>query len=81
MKIKVKFFAALKELLDCEQTILELPDGSSCEAVLSRLKADIPALFSFLENCLIAVNGEYADKMAHVSAGDEVAILPPVSGG
>ncbi len=81
MKIKVKFFAALKELLNCDQTVLEVPEGSSCETVLARLQSDIPNLFSFLETSLIAVNGEYADKTAYVSPGDEVAILPPVSGG
>ena len=81
MEIKVRFFAVLKELLECEHRVLEVPEGSSSETVLSFLKAEIPALFSILESCLVAVNGKHADKMASLSAGDELAILPPVSGG
>ena len=81
MQIKVKFFAALRELLDCDETVLEVPEGASCEDIFLRLQTDIPALFSFQETCLVAINGTYADKAAYVSAGDEVAILPPVSGG
>ena len=47
MQIKVKFFAALRELLDYDETVLEVPEGASCEDIFLRLQTDIPALFSF----------------------------------
>ena len=81
MTIKVKFFAALREILHCDETVFEVSEGALCEDIFLRLQTDTPALFSFLETCLVAINGTYADKTACLSTGDELAILPPVSGG
>lgn len=81
MKVKIKLFAILKEMADREETILEVPDQISCEEVLFRLQSEIPVLGSVLEPCLVAINGKYMDKSEDVSEGDEIAILPPVSGG
>ncbi len=71
----------LREMAGCEETVLEVPDEISCEEVLFRLQTEIPALGSVLEPCLVAINGRYVDKTVDVSEEDEVAILPPVSGG
>ena len=81
MQIKVKLFAALKEMAGWSETILDLPGQVSCSEVLLRLQNEIPDLVSILDSCFVAVNGRCADKNVYVSAEDEVAILPPVSGG
>ncbi len=81
MRIKVKLFAIAKEIAGGDETVLEVPNEISCEEVLLRLRTKIPALFSVLELCLVVINGRYVDKTTDVSEGDEVAILPPVSGG
>ena len=81
MKVKVKLFAILREIAGCGETMFEVPEEVSCEEVLFHLQTEIPALSSVLEPCLVAINGRYVDKAIKVSEGDEVAILPPVSGG
>ncbi len=81
MRIKVRLFAISKEIAGRNEIIFEVPNQISCQKVLSRLQAEIPALFSILESCFVAINGSYVDKTMGVSEGDEVAILPPVSGG
>ena len=81
MKVKVKLFAMLREMAGREETTLEVPDEISCEEVLLRLQTEIPILGSVFKLCLVTINGRYVDKTMDVAEGDEVAILPPVSGG
>ena len=81
MRVTVKLFALLREIAERSETVLEVPEEISCGEILSRLRDEIPSLFPVLEHCFIAVNGRYADKNTPLSARDEVAILPPVSGG
>lgn len=81
MKIKIKLFAILREMAGREETTLEVPDEISCEEVLLRLQTEIPVLGSVFKLCLVTINGRYVDKTMDVAEGDEVAILPPVSGG
>ena len=81
MQIKIKLFAALKEIAARNEAILEVPSEISCQEILLHLQNEIPALSPILESSLVAVNGAYVDKNEHVSEEDEVAILPPVSGG
>ena len=81
MKVTVKLFAVLKEISGRDEIVFELPGEMSCEEILLRLQAEFPTLDSILKLCWVAVNGKYADRAMDVSAGDEVAVLPPVSGG
>jgi len=81
LKIKVRFFASLKEIAGQSETIMDVPEDISCEHILQHLKENIPALSEILESSLVAVNGTYVQKENFVTAEDEVAIMPPVSGG
>jgi MoaD family protein len=81
VRVKVKLFAILREMADRDETILEVPNKISCEEILSRLQTELPVLGSVLEPCLVTINGRYVDQTTDVSEGDEVAVLPPVSGG
>ena len=79
--IKVRLFAMLKEFAKRDELLLEWPKAASCESVLSYLEKEYEIPESFLKRCLVAVNGEYAQRDFYLSAGDELAVLPPVSGG
>lgn len=81
MEIKIKLFAVLREIAGWDESMMTIPDEISCSDILVSLQNQIPAISSILESCVIAINGTYADKNVLVSVGDELAILPPVSGG
>ena len=81
--IRVLLFANLRELAGTNQLDVDA-DGISCIAdLLARIKHDHPALESSLddESAMISVNQKYATREAALQEGDEVGILPPVSGG
>lgn len=76
MKIQVRLFAGLRERAGAGSLELELPDGAALGDVWAALDlGDEP------EGLLFALNREYADRSAPLAPGDEVAVIPPVSGG
>ena len=81
MKIEVRLFAVLRERIGKSEISLEVPEGAPCSEVFSLLGKEQEGLKPLLESCALAVNGEYADRCVSWRADDEVAILPPVSGG
>jgi molybdopterin converting factor subunit 1 len=75
----VHLFAAAAERVAASRVELPLPPTV---AALRRQLADTwPSLADLLPRCAVAVNHEYATGDTPLSAGDEVAIIPPVSGG
>jgi len=76
MKIAVRLFAGLRELAGTRATDVELPDGATAGDVWPALQlgAEPPGV-------LIAVNKAYVERDRVLAAGDEVALIPPVSGG
>jgi len=74
MMVSVRLFAGLRERAGSDLMEVELPDG----AVVSDLLA---AMDLAPRSCVVAINREYADERSEVRAGDEVALVPPVSGG
>jgi molybdopterin synthase catalytic subunit len=72
----VRLFAALRERAGAQSVDLELPDGAVVADIWSKL-----GLGEEPEGLLYALNRGYAEKGAPLSAGDEVAVIPPVSGG
>lgn len=81
MKIKVKFFASYKEVLGKEEIELELEENSNISHLLDILRNDYPKLGNLMETLVVSVNLEYAEYDRKLKEGDEVALLPPVSGG
>jgi len=79
--IKIIFFAALRERLGTHEMNFEISFPSPCGKVLAHLGRSFPQLAPFLSSCMIAVNGSYAEPSDTLSEGDELALLPPVSGG
>jgi molybdopterin converting factor subunit 1 len=80
--ISVRLFAVLRERAGRSALELELPDGSTVAEAIDRLR-DEPGLDEPLERIRVAaaVNREYASPEVRLSAGDELALVPPVSGG
>jgi molybdopterin converting factor subunit 1 len=81
MKIRVKLFASLREIVGQKELILEVPEGVKASALPHQLAAAYPRLRTLASFLKVAVNQEYADGERVLAEGDEVALLPPVSGG
>ena len=60
---------------------LELADGASSIACVEALSAQHPQLVRLLPRCALAINGNYVQESVQLADGDEVAVLPPMSGG
>jgi len=81
MRVRVLFFGQLKEITGVAQEDAELSDGARVEDVFERYGRRFPKLIGFRTSIAASVNQEYASWRAPLSSGDEVAFLPPVSGG
>jgi molybdopterin converting factor subunit 1 len=80
MKINILAFGIAREICGAKSFELELPEQSDTAALQSMLQAKFPRLAG-LASCQLAVNAEYAQAPTLLADGDEVAIIPPVSGG
>jgi molybdopterin converting factor subunit 1 len=80
MRVSVRLFAGLRERAGTDRLEVELPDGARVADVLAAM-ASTPVGALRPRECVVAVNREYAGADAPVRAGDEVALVPPVSGG
>lgn len=81
MRVRVLFFGVLKELAGRSVDEVELTAGASVADVLAQYKNQIPKLGSMFSSLALAVNEEYASPATKLNANDEIALLPPVSGG
>ncbi len=81
MRVRVLFFGMLKELVAKASDSIEMPDGALVRDVLAYYEARIPRLKESLPSLALAVNQQYAGPETKLKADDEVALLPPVSGG
>jgi molybdopterin converting factor subunit 1 len=78
--VSVRLFAGLRERAGTDRLEIELPEGARVADVLSAMAAT-PVGALRPRECVVAVNREYAAAEEPVRAGDEVALVPPVSGG
>jgi len=81
MKAKVRLFARLSELAGTREVEVEIGEGLAVGDVYRALCRWYPALSGLNGSIRYAVNGEYAKPAHPVGEGDEVALIPPVSGG
>jgi molybdopterin converting factor subunit 1 len=81
MRVKVKFFAALREELGTREVEQELPQGSTLQDLINVVLVQHPVLHRYLPSLHFAVNRKYVAGQMGLSDGDEVAFLPPVGGG
>ena len=80
MRVSVRLFAGLRERAGTDRLEVELPDDARVADVLAAMAAT-PVGELRPRECVVAVNREYATADEPVRAGDEVALVPPVSGG
>lgn len=80
-RVKVLFFGRLKEIVGQAEDSVELPDGAPIEALFSRYGATHPELLRFRASLVASRNQEFVAWNTPLHSGDEVAFLPPVSGG
>lgn len=81
MIIHLRLFARARELVGLDTCDVELPEAATVAELRLRLAADYPRLVGLLERSALAVNDDFADDARRLTANDEVAVLPPVSGG
>jgi len=83
MQVRVIPFGILKEWLGPAAATVELPEGATVGTLLERLHAELPerAPKEVLSGIAVGVNAEYARASQVLHEGDEVGLLPPVSGG
>lgn len=81
MRVRVLFFGQLKEIVGAAEEDAELSEGAKIEDLFERYNRRFPKFAEFRPSIAISVNQEYADAKVALSNGDEVAFLPPVSGG
>ena len=79
--VQVKLFAVLRERAGVAEMALELPEGAVVADAVAAVSARFPALIPLLASTAAAVNLARALPNQRLAAGDEVALLPPVSGG
>jgi len=76
----VKFYASYREITGLAEEEVQLPSGSTVEALIETVKSLHNPLRD-AKRMLVAVNGEFAKPEAVLEEGDMVALFPPVSGG
>ena len=81
MQIRVLFFGQLQEITGVTQEDAELSEGARVNDLFERYGRRFPKLAEFRGSIATSVNQEYADWRQPLETGDEVAFLPPVSGG
>jgi molybdopterin converting factor subunit 1 len=80
MKIHIRLFASLRERLGHAELDREIQAGASVADLLAALESEFPALAG-CGRVAYAVNSEYSDTSQTLTDGDELALIPPVSGG
>jgi MoaE-MoaD fusion protein len=81
MQIRVLFFGILKDFTGQAYETLDLPETATLGDLLSHYEERVPRLKDLMTSLAVSVNQEYAGPEAKLSPGDEVGLLPPVSGG
>ena len=81
MRVTCLYFASLRELAGAASEPLELPPGATVADALADVRARHPALPPISGAFRVALNQAFAGPSAALADGDELALLPPVSGG
>jgi molybdopterin synthase sulfur carrier subunit len=80
MKVRLRYFASIRELIGVVGEEVTLQEGSTVHALIKKLKMDHTRLRD-MDLILVAVDGEYVEPDTLLREGDVVALFPPVSGG
>jgi sulfur-carrier protein len=81
IRVRVLFFGRLKEIVGRSEDSVELAPGAHIETLFARYGAHHPELANYRSSVVASRNQEFSAWTTPLSSGDEVAFLPPVSGG
>ncbi len=81
MQLVIKYFALFREVIGTSEEVIEVQDGTTVQNVREHVNRRAPELAPLLDRSMIMRNQEYVDSEQQLSDGDEIAVIPPVSGG
>lgn len=81
IRVKLRFFGILRELANCQETEIQLKENTTVGDLVVSISERFPNLRQHLKVVSFAVDNEYAARDTVLKNGDEVALLPPISGG
>jgi molybdopterin converting factor small subunit len=81
MKVRVQFYAQLRELIRMHELEVELPQGANVRDLLEQIYAQKPALRAHDKSILVGAGLEFVDRNFKLNPGEQIAIMPPVQGG
>jgi len=81
MKVRVQFYAQLRELIGMGELDIDLAEGATVRDLLKAMYAQQPALRSHDKSILIGAGVEFVDRNYELKPGEEISIMPPVQGG
>jgi molybdopterin converting factor subunit 1 len=81
MRVTVRLFARLRDIVGAAEMPRDIPPGSTIRTVWTALAGEYPGMAQYERSMSSALNADYARMDVEVHEGDEIAFLPPVSGG
>ena len=81
MKVRVQFYAQLRDPAGTREQDVDLPEGATVRDLLNEIYAQQPSLRTHDKSILIGVGVEFADRGYKLNPGEEISIMPPVQGG
>jgi MoaE-MoaD fusion protein len=81
MRVRVLFFAGLREAVGRKEQLVDVPEPLSLGELVERLKRDVPEVARYGTRLIVSLNAERRALDTPIGDGDEVALLPPMSGG
>ena len=81
MHVTIRLFAGLHDLVGEREVVLELPEGATVSELREQLAGAYPIVTPFLATLVCAVDEEYVPAEHPLREGDEIALIPPISGG
>ena len=81
MKVRLLFFAVLRDIAGSDQQELTLDEGATARDVWETLRRSYAKLAAYSQPPMIAINESYATADSVLRDGDELAFIPPVAGG
>jgi molybdopterin converting factor small subunit len=81
VKLRVQFYAQLRDLAGVASLDVDLADGAAVSDLLEKVYEEIPVLRAQDKNILVGAGLEFVDRKFKLKSGDEISVMPPVQGG